>query len=432
MTSTLPPYSVSPLEQGYSEIETTVDDLSKELRALSLDIHDHPELAMKEYHTHDILCRFMRKHGFEVTEHAYDMPTAWEATFEHRSTVTGAGNGRTVGFNSYVSYSLHFVETTDSVYSEEDALPGVGHACGHPLIAIIGVASALAVAQALKKVGPLATASTASLDGRSDQHVWSRRLARHARRRSNWRQDPAHQGRRIQIDGCLLGALPRESLSSSLTVRRCHIPRREVTSAFIRQFGWVAFELEHSGLSPMLAIVDISVTYTGKGAHAAGAPWQGVNALDAAVLAYTNVSALRQQIQPSERVHGVIRDVQENGWVCNIVPAKSGLEFGVRSPTLAGLLALKERVLKWFVFLFSAVEALISLQLQRGGRGDRLQDRDQGSLRVLRCAKLLTNGRRVLRIHGREAEATPEGRAAQSRLDRLWQRALASLYDMHD
>lgn len=107
-TAELPAYSVEsgPLEHGYTELEATIDGLSKELRILSLDIHSHPELAMKEYHTHDVLCRFMRDHGFEVTEHAYGMDTAWEATFEHRSSKLRGGKGRTIGFNSCVLIRL--------------------------------------------------------------------------------------------------------------------------------------------------------------------------------------------------------------------------------------------------------------------------------------------------------------------------------------
>ncbi|KAL8292357.1 hypothetical protein RQP46_001823 [Phenoliferia psychrophenolica] len=116
-----------PLED-VEALESAIDTLDEELRALSLSIHENPEVAWKEHRTHDVLCDFMDGHGFAVTRHAYGLETAWEATFEH-----GSG-GPVVGFNS-----------------EMDSLLGIGHACGHNLIAIAGVAAALATASLLTK-----------------------------------------------------------------------------------------------------------------------------------------------------------------------------------------------------------------------------------------------------------------------------------------
>ncbi len=90
-----------------------------------------------------------------------------------------------------------------------------------------------------------------------------------------------------------------------------------------------------------LAIQQCIVTYTGVAAHAAAAPERGRNALDAAVLGYMNVAALRQHIAPSERIHGVITD---GGDKPNIVPARAESTWYVRSGTAAGLTALKARV----------------------------------------------------------------------------------------
>ncbi|EED84104.1 predicted protein [Postia placenta Mad-698-R] len=107
-------------------IESVMASLDEELRALSLDIHAHPEVRWEEHRTHDALTVYMKKKGWAVTKH-YLLPTAWEA----RSTY-GTG-GPILGVNS-----------------EMDALPGIGHACGHNLIAIAGVAVALAVRAALE------------------------------------------------------------------------------------------------------------------------------------------------------------------------------------------------------------------------------------------------------------------------------------------
>ena len=79
-----------------------------------------------------------------------------------------------------------------------------------------------------------------------------------------------------------------------------------------------------------------------RSAHAAGAPWEGVNAQDAVVLAYNNISALRQQISPSHRVHGIIQGSEH--WVQNIIPATSSASFGVRAPTQAELDVLRPKV----------------------------------------------------------------------------------------
>jgi metal-dependent amidase/aminoacylase/carboxypeptidase family protein len=96
-------------------------------------------------------------------------------------------------------------------------------------------------------------------------------------------------------------------------------------------------------LMTSLAIQQLHVTYEGRAAHAAAAPWQGRNALDAAVLGYVNVAALRQHITPEERVHGVLTEAGEKP---NIVPRRAAAEWYVRSASAAGLEALKARVLR--------------------------------------------------------------------------------------
>jgi metal-dependent amidase/aminoacylase/carboxypeptidase family protein len=89
-----------------------------------------------------------------------------------------------------------------------------------------------------------------------------------------------------------------------------------------------------------LAVHEVDITYTGQAAHAAAFPEQGRNALDAAVLGYMAVAALRQHIGDGERIHGVITD---GGDKPNIVPHRAASRWMVRSPTLAGLAVLKER-----------------------------------------------------------------------------------------
>ncbi|KZP22218.1 hypothetical protein FIBSPDRAFT_704897, partial [Athelia psychrophila] len=228
-------------------MEKTVDGLSEELRALSIDIHDHPELRFEEKHAHDVLTSFMSAHGFSVTPH-FHLDTAWSATYTH-----GSG-GRTIGINS-----------------EMDALPGVGHACGHNLIAIAGVAVACAIKDAMEKfdiAGKVHVLGTPAEEGGGGKHI-------------------------------LLNAGAYEGMDAVLM---CHPAPGPIASV---------------SLSSSLANQAVWVDYKGHTAHAALSPWEGQNALDAAFMAYTSVSVLRQQLKPTVRVHGVFSG---QDWTANIIP----------------------------------------------------------------------------------------------------------------
>lgn len=102
-----------------------------------------------------------------------------------------------------------------------------------------------------------------------------------------------------------------------------------------------------------LACAGFSVEMFGKEAHAGAAPWLGVNALDAAVQGYTAVGMLRQQIEPSMRVHGVL-DYGDKKWVQNIIPAYAKVEYTTRALSVKATLALRKRVIKCFEAAASA------------------------------------------------------------------------------
>ncbi|KAJ9103064.1 hypothetical protein QFC21_002486 [Naganishia friedmannii] len=262
--------------QVAQSIEQAIQEASDKLRAVSLDIHSHPELGWEEHHAHDALTEFMEKQGFQVERHAYGMDTAWKATYE-----VGQG-GRTIGFNS-----------------EMDALMGIGHACGHNLIAISGCAAALGVAAALKKhniAGKIVLLGTPAEEGGGGK---TELLAR-----------DAYKG----MDACLM-IHPGTGGNGS----------GSVTST---------------------SIVGFTVTYKGKSAHAGGAPEKGINALDAAVAAYVNISVLRQQVPGTNRIHGVIAG-SEN-WSANVIPGEAQLKYGVRAPTAREVMDLVPRVLNCF------------------------------------------------------------------------------------
>ena len=94
-----------------------------------------------------------------------------------------------------------------------------------------------------------------------------------------------------------------------------------------------------------LSIQNVTVTYKGHAAHAAAFPWEGINALDAAVMAYNSTSVLRQQMKPTWRVHGIIT---EGGVKPNIIPDRAQLEYYIRAPTDEELAVLKKKVINCF------------------------------------------------------------------------------------
>ncbi|KAJ6463921.1 hypothetical protein C8R45DRAFT_503492 [Mycena sanguinolenta] len=256
-------------------IEQTIKALDGELRQLSLDIHSHPELGYEEYRTHDVLTAFMDSHGFQVTK-KYHLETAWLATFSN-----GTG-GRTIGINS-----------------EMDALKGVGHACGHNLIAIAGVAVACAIKAAFEKFnisGKIQLLGT-----------------------------PAEEGGLGKVK--LLDAGCYKEMDACLMCHPAPGPKGSVS------------------LSSCLAMERLTVEYFGLPAHAALSPWEGRNALDAAVLGYNNISALRQQLRPTHRVHGIF---EGKDWAPNIIPDYAKYICYVRAPTVAEQKETLKRVLPCF------------------------------------------------------------------------------------
>jgi amidohydrolase len=177
------------------------------------------------------------------------------------------------------------------VVCEYDALPGIGHACGHNVIAAAGLGAGLAAAALASELGGrvLVVGSPAEEGG---------------------------GGKVRLIDGGTFAGV-----DAALMV---HPADADLTAMDV------------------IALHQAHVTYRGEAAHAAAAPHRGRNALDAAVLGYVNVAALRQHIEPGERVHGIIT---EGGDRPNIVPALTRAEWIVRSPTVAGLDVLRERFL---------------------------------------------------------------------------------------
>lgn len=248
-----------------ARIEAEVDRLADVLLDVSHDIHAHPEVLFEEHHAHEVLTRVLEDQGLPVERAAYGLDT---------------------GFAARVGTDGPLV----AVCCEYDALPGIGHACGHNVIAAAGLGAGLAAAAvAAEAGGQVLILGTPGEEGGG--------------------------GKQLMMDA---GAL--EGVDAAVMVHPAGVDLRTMDT---------------------LAIQRCAVTYTGHAAHASAAPEKGRNALDAMVLGYVNVAALRQHIRPEERVHGIFL---EAGHAANIVPARTVAQWYVRSTDRAGLAALRRRV----------------------------------------------------------------------------------------
>ncbi|KAJ5576580.1 hypothetical protein N7535_003506 [Penicillium sp. DV-2018c] len=275
-----------------SNVQDALRRYDSQLKDINRKIWSSPELAYAEYQAHDHICKLfegLQAEGYTVKRQAYELETAFEIEYTH-----GTG-GRVVAFNA-----------------EYDALPDIGHACGHNLIATSSIAAFIATCEAMKAYGAPAAGPGFTL----------RLLGTPAEESGGGKVRLLNKGAYKGIDACLMvhpiPVMPTDpELQGMATV---------VEGGF-------------------LANHKVKITFTGKSAHAAAAPWEGINALDAVVAAYLNISLLRQQILPSQRIHGVI---VHGGDRPNVIPRSATLDYYIRSPTVSSLEPLKEKVLKCF------------------------------------------------------------------------------------
>ncbi|KAN0115536.1 aminobenzoyl-glutamate utilization protein B [Hyaloscypha variabilis] len=255
-------------------INNSIDNFDPVLNEINKNIHENPELGYEEFKAHDNIVSLLREQGFEVTPHAHGLETSFSCSY--------GNGGRIVAFNV-----------------EYDALPGIGHACGHNLIATGSIAAFLGLVAILKSDPSIQ--GTALLLG-----------------------TPAEEGGGGKVK--LIDAGAYKNVSACLMTHPFSPP------------GNVAY-------GSCMASSKFRATFTGKAAHAAAAPHEGINALDAAVLAYNGTSMLRQQIKPDQRIQGVLL---EGGERANIITPKSVLDYNVRGSTLEETKELQKRVVKCF------------------------------------------------------------------------------------
>jgi amidohydrolase len=242
-----------------------IENVRDELISLSHFIHEHPELGYEEYESSAVLANFIERHGFEVERGSAGLPTAFRAT-------KGRGD-------------LHVVYC-----AEYDALPDVGHACGHNIIATSSLGAALGLAAVADDAGV-----TVTLLG-----------------------TPSEEGGGGKVD--LLNAGYFDDAHAAMMVHPFPSDRLEAT---------------------VLAVDHFDVHFTGKEAHASAAPWEGINALDALTIAQVALGLLRQQLRPGDQVHGI---VTEGGSAANIIASHTSGRFMARSLTFERLAELRERV----------------------------------------------------------------------------------------
>ncbi len=260
----MPASTVDPKGRLAAAVEASRD----EILDLSHRIHANPEPAFEEVQAASWVAEILRRHGFAVEHPAGRLATAIRA-------VRAGGRG---GDRPRIG-----------ILAEYDALPGLGHGCGHNTMAASGVGAAIALAAIADELpGAIVFLGTPAEERGS--------------------------GKAFMIeDGLFAG------VDAALMYHPCD--RNHVDCA-------------------TLASEDVEVVFRGLQAHAAADPWKGRNALDAMILLFSSVGLWRQQLRPTARVHGII---QEGGTAANIIPDRTKAWFMIRSDDQAYYEELKER-----------------------------------------------------------------------------------------
>jgi amidohydrolase len=253
-----------------ASVTASVEAQRRELRNLSLKIHANPELGFKEIKAAGWLAQYLEKNGFSVEQGICELETAFRGSY---------GDG----------------SPAIALLAEYDALPHLGHACGHNLIAGGSIGAAVA--------------AKAAID---------------------------HFGGSVQVIGT-----PAEELYGGKVIMVERGAFNSLDAAMMVHPG-----SHNAAVTPALACIALEVEFFGRAAHAAGHPEAGINALEAMLLSFAAINVLRQHIKDKARIHGIITD---GGEAANIVPAHSAGNFLVRAEDDAYLDELKEKVLDCFV-----------------------------------------------------------------------------------
>jgi amidohydrolase len=253
------------IEKLKKDIAAEVSEARSELGELSRELHANPEVAFEEHRAVALLARFLEQRGFSVEIGICDLPTAFRATYGEGSPVI-------------------------AFMAEYDALPKLGHACGHNLIATSAAAAGLAARQVVDALG-----GSVIVFGTPGEELYGGKAIMAAR--------GAFDG----VDAAMLAHPGGGSIAAMRT----------------------------------LACETVRVQFHGVAAHASARPEAGVNALEALIQSFNGLNSLRQQLPARSRISGIITD---GGEAANIVPAHAAATFMVRAETDLFLEDLKDKV----------------------------------------------------------------------------------------
>ena len=238
-------------------VQASVEENIKAYMGIAQTLYDNPEIGNQEFESMKLLVDYLEQAGF-TTQSGYVVPTGFLGTYDSNKP------GPTIAF-----------------MSEYDALPEIGHGCGHNLIAAIGVAAG----EALKAV--------------IDEY-----------------------GGKVLV----IGTPAEENFGGKVSMADAGV-FDEVDVALMVHPG------SQNGVgSRSSALVPVKFEFHGKSAHEAASPWDGISALDSAVMSYMQINMLRQMAKPHTTIHGVIKD---GGEAANVIPDYASLEYYFRAPTMA-------------------------------------------------------------------------------------------------
>lgn len=318
-----------PLVAGKIRIAQAIDAASDEIMELSNRIHASPEIAFEEHQASAWIADAIGRHGFRVQRPAGRLATA----------IRGIRAGGRGGPKPRIA-----------ILAEYDALPELGHGCGHNLMAASGVGAAIGLAAVADELpGEIVFLGTPAEEYGSGKPIMM--------------EDGLFDG----VDAALL----------------FHPSDRTAT--------WTR----------VLALEDVNVEFIGRESHAAGAPWEGRNALDAVVALLVSIALWRQQLRPDTRVHGIILS---GGGAANMIPARTTARFMIRSPREAELDEMRQR----FRDLVAAAALSTGTRGSVEFSGLSRTMRDNEVLRGLYAANLAAHG---------EADTPPDNGAPRGSTD---------------
>ncbi|MDW7667731.1 MAG: M20 family metallopeptidase [Bacillota bacterium] len=249
------------------KIVELTQNLEQELKELSIKIYENPELGYQEHKSSKLHIDLLKKYGFEVEENYKNIETGFRAEYDSKK------EGPTVAF-----------------LVEYDALPGIGHGCGHNILGATSTGASIVLKQIIDEIG----------------------------------------GKVVAF------GTPAEETSGAKVV---FVDEGAFDDVDFAMMAHPNYAYNRSGKS--LALEPIEFEFTGKTSHAAAAPEKGINALDAVINTFNAINALRQQTRSDARMHGVITN---GGDAANIIPDKAVAQFYVRAQTKTYLDELVERV----------------------------------------------------------------------------------------